>query len=200
MNGTPYLRYDSAPETTERRMPQARLSASTSPRSIAELITRYEKFTASDEERKLYPWADRFILGYPLAPWQRQVKWSIEQMAAFITSVWMDVDLGSYLVNDQVDYFDLKDGSLETRYLSDVLLDGQQRLTAIQSYLLSEFAVPDANGAPCYWRDLGKVERRFFGNKTFAMSRVCSWDEAELRHVYNLRAFGGVRHTDEERA
>ena len=181
-------------------MPEARLSASTSPRSVGELVGRLEKFTADLEERKLYPWAERFIMGYPLPPWQRPAVWTQDQMAQFITSIWMDVDLGSYLVNDQADYSHRPDGGLQTRYLSDVLLDGQQRLTALQGYVLSEFAVPDAQGLPCYWKDLSKVERRFFCNKTFSLSYVRTWDEAELRHIYNLRAFGGVRHSEDQRA
>jgi hypothetical protein len=196
----PFYRYEGAVITDRRRMPQVSMSASTSPRSVGELVGRFEKFTANDEERLLYPWADRFVMGYPLAPWQRVVRWSHEQMAAFITSIWMDVDLGSYLVNDIIEFTSKPGEKLVSQYLSDILLDGQQRLTALQLYLLNEFQVPDANGNPCFWDDLGKTERRFFCNKTFSMSRVQSFDEAELRKVYNLRAFGGVAHAPEERA
>lgn len=200
LSQAPFHRYSGAVDGAERRMPQDRISASTSPRQIGELLGRMEKFTADDTERKMYPWAERFIMGYPLAPWQRPVVWTAEQMSQFITSIWMDVDLGSYLVNDVVEYIPLNDGSLECQYLSDVLLDGQQRLSAIEAYVLNRVAVPDANGVPSYWSELSKVERRFFCNKTFSMSRVASWDEELLRHVYNLRAFGGVRHSEDQRA
>ena len=84
--------------------------------------------------------------------------------------------------------------------LSDVLLDGQQRLSAIQSYLLGEFAVPDAQGIACFWQDLSRVERRKFGSKVFSRAVVHSWDEDELRRVYDLRSFGGTPHQDHERA
>ncbi len=200
MNPVPFSRYEGAVDTPACRMPEAQLSASTSPRMIGELIGRLERYSQSEKERAMYPWADRFVMGYPLAPWQRQLKWSTEQMVAFITSIWMDVDLGSYLVNDQVEYFQLTGGGLVTRYLSDILLDGQQRLTALEEYLYNAFPVPDAQGQPCYWRDLSRRERRFFTSKIFSQSHVRSWDEKQLRLVYNLRAYGGVPHTAEERA
>ncbi len=121
-------------------------------------------------------------------------------MAGFISSIWTNADLGTYLVNGEVDHIERPDGQLEARYLSFVLLDGQQRLTAIERYVFNEFPVPDIEGKLCFWRELGRAERRLFSNRVFALSQVRSWDEAELRHVHNLRAFGGVRHTEDQRA
>jgi hypothetical protein len=117
----------------------------------------------------------------------------------FITSIWAGTDLGSYLVNDTYS-FESGPGGKFFRNLSEVLLDGQQRLTALEGYLRGTFAVPDARGVLRRWNDLGKVERRRFCATTFVRSTVRSFDEALLRKAYDLRAFGGTAHTDDERA
>lgn len=181
-----------------RRMPKATLQAHTSPRSVDELVIRLEKYTANPAQwHAEYPWATRFVMGYPLPWWQRQRKWSLEQNVRFITSIWEDVDVGSYLVNDQ---FEFDEKTRTYREHSEVLLDGQQRLSALQDYLYGEFAVPDAKGIPCFWHELTRVERRFFESKIFSRASIRSWDEDELQRVYNLRAFGGTPHEEHERA
>jgi hypothetical protein len=86
------------------------------------------------------------------------------------------------------------------REFSESLLDGQQRLTAMEDYILNRIAVPDAAGVPRYWRELSKRERRRFGDVTFVRTTVSSFDEALLIQAYNLRAFGGVAHAESERA
>lgn len=189
---------DNAGDENRRRMPRASLDANTSPRCIAELISRFEDYTRDTAKfRAEYPWASRFVMGYPLPDWQRDLVWTPEQNVRFITSLWEEIDVGSYMVNDQFE-FDTKTKSF--RLFSDVLIDGQQRLTALQGYLLGEFAVPDAEGVPCYWHELSKVERRFFSNKIFPRATVKTWDEDLLRKAYDLRSFGGTAHKESERA
>ena len=193
----PFNRYfDCEDGNNIRRMPSAVLDTNSSPRSIGELIGRLEDYTANQEKwHAEYCWATRFIMGYPLPSWQRPLVWTEEQKIRFITSIWEEVDVGSYLVNDQFEF----EGGVY-REFSEVLLDGQQRLSALQSYLLSEFPVPDRNGIPCYWNELSRVERRFFSNKTFARAGVRTWDEKQLRRAYDLRSFGGTPHKESERA
>jgi hypothetical protein len=187
-------------EAEAQRMPRTTIRATTSPRSVMELLRRLEKFTANPAERELYPWADRFVFGYPLAGWQRQPKWDSDQKVRFITSLWEEVDVGSYLVNDIFEYTKSATGEEYCRELSDILLDGQQRLTALEEYVLNEFPVPDAQGTPCYWEELSRAERRLFGNRTFSRATVKSWDETELRRINALRVFGGTAHTEAEKA
>lgn len=185
-----------------RRMPKSEIKTNTAPRTVHELMARLEDATKNPEVlRARYPWADRFVLGYPLPSWQRPPVWSLDQKVRFITSMWLDVDVGSYLVNDVV-RFEQVDGK-EVDVLSefsDVLLDGQQRLTAIEEYFLGVFPVPDQDSVPVFWQDLCTVERRFFGNKCFSRSIVHCWDETELRRIYDLRSFGGTAHTEDQRA
>lgn len=193
----PFNRYEgSEPESSERRMPSAMLDSRSSARSVGELMGRLEDYSKNQEQwHAEYPWAKRFVMGYPLPSWQRELVWTEEQKVRFITSLWEEVDVGSYLLNDQ---FELQ-GKVY-REFSEVLLDGQQRLSALQSYLTNEFAVPDGSGKPCFWHELSRVERRFFANKTFARAGIHSWNEKELRRAYDLRSFGGTPHKESERA
>jgi len=198
----PFDRYEGAltnnGDENRRRMPRAQLDANTSPRCIAELMGRFEEYTRDIAKFEAeYPWASRFVMGYPLPDWQRNLVWTPEQNVRFITSLWEEVDVGSYMVNEHFE-FDSKTNTF--RKFSDTLIDGQQRLTALQSYLLSEFAVPDAEGVSCYWNELSKVERRFFSNKIFPRATVRTWDEDLLRKAYDLRSFGGTPHKESERA
>ncbi|GLO12116.1 hypothetical protein PPUJ20028_06970 [Pseudomonas putida] len=179
-------------------MPQNHLASTLYMHQVHTLASNLEKFSADPAKaRAQYPWAIRFAMGHPLAPWQRPAVWIDEQKVRFITSIWMGADLGSYLVNEWYAYAD-RTGAFAIN--SEVLLDGQQRLTALEGYLLGEFGVPDALGQVRFWSELGNAERRRFLNMPFAQARVHSDDETALRQAYDLRAFGGTPHTEDQRA
>jgi hypothetical protein len=187
-----FNRYENAPlDKTEVLMPADELDAKVSNVCIGELLGNYEK-----EDRAVYPWANRFVLGFPLAPWQCELMWTNEQKVRFIESAWTGVDLGSYMINRLWEY----DAAGSLKYLSDVVVDGQQRLQALQDYFNNEFAVNDINGIPRYWRELGRVQIRRFSSISFARAEIKTFDEALLRKAYNLRSFGGTPHTEAERA
>ncbi len=178
-------------------MPKKQLDASLQMFQIDMLASNLEAYSVDPARaRAKYPWATRFAMGHPLAPWQRPAVWTEEQQVRFITSIWMGSDLGSYLVNGWYEF--VEGGAYELN--SEVLLDGQQRLTALESYLLGKFGVPDADGCVRYWSEVGDKERRRFLGMPFAQARVHSGDEAALRKVYDLRAFGGTPHSEDQRA
>lgn len=196
-----FHRYEGASEFDNGiRMDRDLLQANTSSMSISELITRFEQFiNGGNASKAMYPWADRFVMGFPLPVFQRPPVWTRAQKVRFIESVWAGIDLGSYMVNDQ---FEIIHGPAGDTYreFSDALLDGQQRLSAIEDYILSGFAVADSQGVPRFWSDLPKVERRRFASYTFSRACIKTWDEGALRKAYDLRAFGGTAHTEDQRA
>lgn len=198
-----FNRYDGAADVPNvRRMPRKETRAHSAPRTIEELLFRLEAISKNEAAyRAQYPWAERFVLGYPLPAWQRPLVWADSQKTRFITSLWMELDVGTYLVNDVFESvtIDGREGTV-FREFSDILLDGQQRLSALEDYFLGRIAAPDASGVLTYWPELGRAERRHFGNQTFSRAAVQSWDEAELRQMYDLRSFGGTPHTEEQRA
>jgi hypothetical protein len=181
-------------------MERDRLGANVSNTIIREVLSRFERFCADEREvRRQYPWAERFVMGFPLPAWQRPAVWTLDQKTRFITSIWAGVDIGSYMVNDVWEF--VGEGDAATfRQHSEILLDGQQRLSAIQDYMLDEIAIPDAAGFPRLWSDLPKIERNRFCMTHFACATIRSWDEEQLKLAYNLRAFGGTSHTEDQRA
>ncbi|MBA1193686.1 DUF262 domain-containing protein [Pseudomonas entomophila] len=178
-------------------MPQKELNATLQMFQVDVLASNLESYSINPERaRGKYPWATRFAMGHPLAPWQRPAAWTEEQQVRFITSIWMGSDLGSYLVNG---WYEFADGDAYALN-SEVLLDGQQRLTALEGYLLGKFGVPDSDGCLRFWSEVGDKERKRFLGIPFAQARVHSSDEVALRKVYDLRAFGGTAHTEDQRA
>lgn len=197
-----FYRYEGCEGADETvRMSRDTLDAKVLRLSLGELVAQFERFLNNqDSGPAMYPWATRFVMGYPLPSWQRPLCWTDEQKSKFIESIWAGVDIGSYLVNDAWEFQNDSNGASVYREFSEVLLDGQQRLTAIEDYLLGKIAVPDETGTARFWIDLPKIERRRFCQMTFAKACIQSWDEQLLRRVYDLRAFGGTAHTEDQRA
>jgi len=194
-------RYADAPEQNDVLMPEDDLHANVAIMTIGELLGKYERFTREQEElRAMYPWASRFVLGHPLPVWQRDPTWTLEQKSRFITSIWAGVDIGSYLINDLFRIVRTPDGHEVMLENSDIVLDGQQRLLAIQSYIESEFPVVDTEGRPRFWSELSRDERRRFSLYRFTRATIKSFDEKKLRTAYDLRAFGGTPHREDQRA
>lgn len=182
----------------EIRMPRSTVKARVSPRSIGGLILTLKDYLRDPAHRAMYPWADRFVMGMPLPPWQRPLVWTDEQKIRFIQSIWNDVDLGSYLINFNEEGFGYVEegghGQVIAEPFNDCVLDGQQRLSAIEDYVCNRIAVPDAEGTPRWYAELPANEIRRFGNAVFSRATISCSDEAVLRQVYDLRAYGGVSH------
>jgi len=186
---------------THTIMPRSKVRSFVRPLPIDVLIHQLNKSLENPRAHEaLYPWADRFIMGFPLPSWQRTLKWDESQMIRFILSIWNDVDLGTYLINHLEDGFSEVDGSLKSKVFTDCLLDGQQRLYSIQAYVMDEIKVPDAQGVPRLYSELPVMDKRYFGSKVFNRAQVSSDEEIILRQIYDLRAFGGTPHEECERA
>ena len=181
-----------------RLMPVPKLSVNTSPRTLNEL---YEGALAFRQDpsglEQMYPWADRFVCGMPLAPWQRPVVWNADMQSRFIDALWACVDTGSYMVNEWVNF---TGRGRETCYLSDVVIDGQQHLTSIERYFNDEIPATAIDGRKLLFSEITEVDRRYFKNRIFPRANIVTNDEQVLREAYDMRAFGGVRHTEDQRA
>jgi len=128
----------------------------------------------------------RYIMGYAVPSWQRPLVWTRDQMVSFIESAWLGVSLGTYAYNR---------GRIGSPF-DDLLIDGQQRMFALESYLKDEFPV-----FGCLWSETTIVDKRMFQmTATFACYITETEDEAYLRNYYNLLNFGGTPHKESERA
>lgn len=184
------------------RMPAPGLTPQVAPMGMSALIQELREFRADEgTKRQEYPWADRFVMGFPLPPWQRAFKWTEDQCRRFINSIWTGGHLGAYVLTE----FSLrpeKDGfrGVEFEYLSNAVIDGQQRLKAIELFIEDRLAVPDSSGKLVLWSQVCEVDRRRFDRVIFSRGIVRERDELKLRELYDLMNFGGTPHEDNERA
>ncbi len=135
-------------------------------------------------------WTGRRVMGFRLPAWQRQSKWSLEQSQRFIESIWIGVGLGTYMVNH----------CLKNPDADLVLLDGQQRMRAIEQYLNSEFPMRGEDGIEYLWKDLTDEEQAHFLRIPFPWNSTEYSKDDDLREAYNRHNFGGVAHDESERA
>lgn len=145
----------------------------------------------SEGKSELAP-AQRHACGFPLPPFQRDHKWTVAQEIAFIESAYLGLPIGTYTLH-AADW--TPDDAANPLPFSGWLIDGQQRLTAIQRYLDDQFPV-----FGLHWSELNRREQRRFLNIKFAHYEIPLWDEAKIRDLYNRLAFGGTAHTEDERA
>jgi hypothetical protein len=133
----------------------------------------------------------RSVMGYPVPAWQRPLAWSDEQCERFVQSVYAGVFLGMFIYNDSFG------GS---RHLNGLLVDGQQRLHAIERYVRGDLAVAGPDGVKHRWTELTDEEQVHFTRIPFNFEVVRLTTEAELKNLYNLFNFAGTPHTEDQRA
>lgn len=179
-------------------MPRPKQSPRVSPAPLVTLHMELQRFQRAEAEvRKEYPWAERFVMGLPLVPWQRELKWSAEQSQRFITSAWTGVHLGTYLLTEA----ELENQpAVQYQYLANSVIDGQQRLHALESYLTDQLPVPDQAGVLTLWSELNIGEQRWFQRRIFERSVIPLGDEDSLKAQYDALNFGGTPHLESERA
>lgn len=133
------------------------------------------------------PMGRRTVMGYPLPPWQRGLVWTEGQMIRLLESAWRGLSIGTYTVNQSPSYEGEFDG---------LLIDGQQRLYALECYFSDAFPVYGYR-----WSEVTPTDRRaFLMGRHFSSYITRTDDEAYLREYYNLMNFGGVAHKESERA
>lgn len=135
--------------------------------------------------------AERYVCGFPLPSFQRPLRWTQEQKIAFIESAWLGLPLGTYTHHAM----NWSGGNGEADKYSGWLIDGQQRLSAIESYWNDEFRV-----FGLLWSELNRQEVRRFESVKFTHYETALWDENQIRDLYDRLAFGGTAHQESERA
>lgn len=140
-----------------------------------------------DEDISRQFWNDfesECVMGYRLPVFQRPPKWTPAQNVALIESLYDGLDIGYYVIsqnsNPQYDGF---------------LLDGQQRLRALQSYFQDEFKVQGL-----HWSEVDKADQRFFKMLTFSRVESTDNDFEVMKRFYDRLNFSGTPHEEHERA
>ena len=140
-----------------------------------------------------------WIMGFAIPPFQREHVWSVEQEIAFVNSARRSLPLGTYTYNVTAGERDARrlDANGREYFYGDLwILDGMQRLTALQNFFDGQFPVEGA-----YFHDLDAAQKRLFlGNVHFPAYETSLTDEHEMRVIYDSMNYGGTAHRDEERA
>lgn len=171
------------------RMPPARRVGTERATEVSFLLLTYKKWCAGEDN---YPSnASRRVMGFGVPEWQREIVWTDEQCVRFVESIWRGISIGVWMLNVV---------HLDGNQLDGLVVDGQQRLNAIQRYVDGDFPVLSNDGIPLYWSDLTVLEQRRFGKTMFPYIETRIEDEAELRCLYDLHNFSGTPHKEEDRA
>ena len=135
-------------------------------------------------------WQGRRVLGFKLPDWQRAPAWTDDQAVRFLESVWLGLGLGTYLVN-------MRHSDTDNDL---ILLDGQQRLRAIERYWADELAVRGENGNEYFWSELDSQEQAQFLRATMGWQESDYSTDEELREAYNRHNFSGTAHRPDQAA
>lgn len=140
---------------------------------------------------------EKMLMGFVLPPFQRPLVWEEDRMIRFIESAVLGLHLGTWVHNNSLnEKWIKKDGKEYSPYTDRWLIDGQQRLTALDLFWGDKFPVFGS-----YWSELSENEqRRFLSNTPFSGFETQIHNEKELKELYNRMNFGGVAHTEYQRA
>lgn len=127
----------------------------------------------------------RMVMGYRLPSWQRPFVWTQDQSVKLIESLWLGINIGTYTFNRSH-----KDDNYD-----DLLIDGQQRMKAIEDYINDAFPVFGYK-----WSEVTKVDKRSFNGRHFHCYVTQRDDDEYLRGYYNMMNFSGTAHTEGQRA
>lgn len=127
------------------------------------------------------------LCGHVIPDFQRGLCWTEDQNLALIDSIFRGIPIGTYAVNFSID-------QLPPR-LTNILLDGQQRLNALSLFWEDKLTYRGYK-----WSELNRPQQGILNRVMFPQMRTNTKDEAEARTYYNAMNFGGVDHTEEERA
>lgn len=170
------------------RMPRSKKIGRDHPTEVSFLIHVYSNWKRGFDN---YPTsAARRVMGFGVPDWQRPIVWTDEQCVKFIESIWRGVSIGTWILNVAETIGSPVDG---------LVIDGQQRLNAIQKYIENELPVSATDGTQLYWRDLAQQEQRRFGKAMFPWFETEINNEDELKSLYNMHNFSGTPHREADR-
>ena len=151
--------------------------------SVYELLIRLENHQTDADF--INPLNLPTICGYNIPKWQRPLVWTLDQKISLIQSIWRGIPIGSYSTT----HWETKNPALR-----NLVVDGQQRLNAIEGYFRNEFSVFGAK-----WVEIDKLNQRRFTSANFPRYVVRSEDPQYLKNYYNLLNFAGSQHTQANR-
>lgn len=135
---------------------------------------------------------ERSLLGLVLPVWQRPAVWTRQQQVRFVEGIFLGLGTGYYVTTE----WDWDHDGVRQPW-AGLLLDGQQRLSALRAFAAGEFAVFGSTS----FANLSLAERRRrFYRVSFPSIEIGATDDATLREIYDRLNYGGTPHADSQRA
>ncbi len=138
------------------------------------------------------------LMGFLIPEFQRELVWTDQQKIAFVDSARRCVPLGTYTINLTFGHDDAlrNENGVEYYYGDGWLLDGQQRLNALEEFFDDKLRVHGM-----VWSEIAKDDQRqFLNTPNFAYYETKFVLEEQARAYYDLMNFGGTPHQEHERA
>lgn len=137
------------------------------------------------------------LCGLFIPPFQRPLVWDQARQISFIESAYLGLHLGTIVYNDALN---LPMIGSRFAHTDRWLIDGQQRCSALAAYVADEFVIFRGTPHEHRWSELNTVETRYFHRIQIGYTKIESSDEQHLRMVYDRLNFGGMAHTENQRA
>lgn len=140
----------------------------------------------------------QFIFGLALPPFQRPKSWSPEQERRFIESSVLGLHLGTWVLNisRDVPMVDVPGYGKRFPRVDHWIIDGQQRLRAIENFFSDKFSVFGLK-----WSQVDPIrQKRYLHHAQFHAYETNLSDVDMLRELYDRLNFGGTPHRPEDRA
>lgn len=126
-----------------------------------------------------------YVCGYPVPKLvQRELCWSKEQKIAYIESIWLGLPLDPVCIHAE----DWDKNNIPVPF-SGWVLDGQNRIESIESYVKGQYAVYGL-----LYPDLPDKTKHRFCNSKLVHIEAEFWDLDKIQDFYQRKAYGGTPH------
>ena len=174
-------------------LPKKLIEGTTSSRTLSDLMREREP-----QYEHMFHGEDLEQLGhYYVAPFQRPAVWTVEQARRLNESVHLGISIGSVVVSAEGRH---DTATNKYPHTADWIIDGQQRLRALKSYMKEGLRIFVGTPYEHAFDELDRPQQRLFESTTIGYIRLDEVSEDVLREMYNRLNFGGVAHTEDQRA
>ena len=176
-------------------LPDPLVRGNVSSRSLREVLSHREEEYEEMFEANLQNYEK---LGrYYIPPFQRPAVWTEDQKCKLVESIHLGISIGSIVVTEEGP-IDPKTGRWPV--CSDLIVDGQQRLRAIRSYIDQGLRIFKGTDHEHVWDDLERSQKIHFLSVPIGYISIREHDMNAIKEIYNRLNFGGTMHTEDQLA
>lgn len=127
----------------------------------------------------------------PSISFQRKLVWPLDKKISFIDSLINDIPIGSFYINSNIHDLELGEG------YGKILWDGKQRIHALHSFIMDEFAI-EVDGTQVYYSQSPAYFNRLLSNTQVSLFESSYERLPDIIEAYIAINQKQIRHTDED--